>query len=863
LLAPPAGAQAPRPAAAVLSLEQAAARSARVADVRYQLRFRLSAALPEYAGEARIEFELDGAGDDLTLDFAGGTVYALSVNGREVDGRYNDFYLTLPSAALREGNNEVDVSFSRPYSDDGAGLYRFEDPEDGRIYLYSDFEPFNQNRLFPAFDQPDLKGRYTTEVTAPADWEVVTNVRETAVEDLGDERNWIFPQTRPLSTYVYALHAGEYRVWTDSAGDVPLRLFARRSLASYVQPEHWFEPTRQGLAFYADFFDLAYPFGKYDQIIVPHFNAGAMENVGAVTFNEAYLSRGVVTRQNRRSIASVVLHEMAHMWFGDLVTMRWWNGLWLNESFATVMSVISMVEATEFTDEWQESYRDTIRAYRADERETTHPIELPVTDTDGAFANFDRITYEKGSAVLVQLNHLVGPEAFRRGVANYLEMHAYGNTGIEDFLAAVSAAADMDLTDWSREWLLTPGTNTVAAEFACADGRIASLALVQNAPADWPTLRTHRTQLGLYYFDADPVEVATLPATYAGARTDIPAAVGRPCPDMIYPNHGDWDFVRVRLEPAALPQLAANLPRFDDALTRQMLWQSVWDLAQDARIPLGDYLDFALAGLAGESDEAALRQVLSDVDTALALLARMDGAASVLADFGPRVEDFLWNAAASSEPGSDRQLLYFDSLLGSVTTPAGIDRLAGLLDGTTSAAPGLEIDQDRRWTLLARLAAHAHPAFSALFAAERERDRSDQGQLRALGLEAALPDARLKQNKIDALLDPSRVATLAEFRAIAGALFPDNQTALQRASAAAALAGLPRLMRTRDASFFGDYVGGLLGAGCTAAYRDALTAALEADTPLHPLAERGLKDSRFETRRCLAMAALQTRGDGA
>ncbi len=483
----PTGAQEPRAAAAVLTVEQARARAARVSDVTYALEFEFDGESPEFVGRVVIGFELGDERSDLSADFFGGTVSSVSVNGRGVDAGYNGFYLTLPSSALRSGANTVEIDFTHPYSSDGSGLYRFRDPEDGRDYLYTDFEPYDQNRLFPSFDQPDLKARYSTQVTVPAEWQVVSIVAESGITERNGKKIWTFPASLPISTYIYALHAGQYHRWESTAGDIPLRLFARESLVPYIQPEHWFLPTQQGFGFYQSYFEVPYPFGKYDQVIVPHFNAGAMENVGAVTFSERYLRRGTVTRQAKRAISSVILHEMAHMWFGDLVTMDWWNGLWLNESFATFMATLAMVEATEFTDEWQSSYRRTIRAYRADERNTTHPLEMPIPDTDAAFANFDAITYNKGSATLTQLNYLVGPEVFRSGVSQYLKAHSYGNTTIDDFLGAISDAAGQDLQVWATDWLHQPGTNTVAVDFNCENGMIASMVISQTAPDSWPT----------------------------------------------------------------------------------------------------------------------------------------------------------------------------------------------------------------------------------------------------------------------------------------------------------------------------------------------------------------------------------------
>jgi aminopeptidase N len=849
----PAASQTVREAAPVLTMEHARERAARVSDVSYDLVFRLDGESPAYTGTVVASFALADPGRDLTLDFNGGTVASVEINGAQTDTPYNGFYLTLPAAALRAGANSVRIRFSRPYSADGSGLYRFRDPEDSRDYLYTDFEPYDQNRLFPSFDQPDLKARYATVVTAPSDWHVISIVAESAVDERGGEKTWVFPQSPPISTYIYALHAGAYRVWEAAAGEIPLRLFVRESLAPYVQPDDWFLFTRQGFEFFERYFEVAYPFGKYDQVIVPHFNAGAMENVGAVTFSERFLRRGAYTRQDRRSIASVILHEMAHMWFGDLVTMDWWNGLWLNESFATFMSVLAMVENTEFTDEWQEAYRDTIRAYQADERDTTHPIELPIPDTDGAFANFDAITYEKGSAVLAQLNHLVGPEAFRRGVAGYLRTHAYGNTSIDDFLGAISAAAGQDLENWAVRWLLEPGTNSVEVELECRDDRIESLALRQAAPDAWPTLRTHRTQLGLYDFASGEVAVRTVPVTYSGARTLVETAAGQPCPDMVYANHGAWDYARVRLDPAVLPVLGRHLHGFDDALTRLMLWQSAWDMVLEGRVALPDYVEFALANLGEEPDESVEHQVLGTVQAALGYLVQLDD--GLLREIGPRVESYLWQQTSSSPPASDRQLRMFDLYVQAARSAPAVQHLAAILSGTESPLPGLEIDQDRRWTILTVLAERGHADSNRWLAAERTRDRSDEGRRRALSAEVARPDPELKQRWVTTLLDPQQDTTLAEFRAAAGGLFPNGQHALQAPFIGAVLAALPQVSRGRDPEFFGSLVRGLLKPLCSSDYVEQLERSIAAAPTLHPILQRELKDARFEAARCLQIGA--------
>ena len=842
-----------RVAAPMLAEDYARERSARVGGVAYDLAFELDGEADAFSGRVSIDFELTDVGRDLTVDFVGGTVAAVVVNGEDVDAAYNGYFLSLPANALALGSNTVEIAFSHPYSSDGSGLYRFRDPIDGRDYLYTNFEPYDANRLFPCFDQPDLKATYATRVTAPAAWQVISIAAASNVEDQGERRVWTFPPAARISTYIYALHAGDYRRWESAAGDIPLRLFARASMAERVHPEHWFVPTVQGFAFFEKYFDIPYPFGKYDQVIVPHFNAGAMENVGAVTFSERFLHSGKVTRQARRSLASVILHEMAHMWFGDLVTMDWWNGLWLNESFATFMANLALREGTEFTEAALGAYRRTVYAYRADERDTTHPIEMPTPNTDVAFANFDAITYSKGSATLAQLNHLVGPEPFQLGVRNYLRSQAYGNATIDDFLRAIGNAAGENLENWSADWLDQPGTNGVEVEFNCSDGHIVSLAVLQTAPAEWPTLRTHRTQLGLYNFERGAMATRRLPVTYSGARTAVAEALGARCPDFIYANHGDWDYARVDFDAETLAVLEEHLYDFEDPLQRAMLWQGVHDMVLFQRLTPQAFIEFALTHAHEESDDDLLRQILSALANTWDYLQRLAADQQAVAEIGARIEGTLWQTLFDSEPGSDRQLLLLDSYTQSVTSAAGLAKLTGLLGGK-GLPDGFDLDQERRWNALEKLAGFDHADIEALLAAERESDPSDRGRRSALSAVAARPDPQQQRRLAAMLLDPAGAAlSVADGRAHAQGLFPSQQSELQLEIVGTVFSALPRISAEVDPRHFRAITGGLLGPVCDEGYLAQLAQAISQSESLHPALRKWLLDVRFEVRRCLAI----------
>lgn len=839
-----------RGAAAVLSEQDARARSLRLSNTSYQLTFELDGESPEFPGSVEMRFNLSKAEEPLTVDFVGGKVQRIAVNGVDTAIDYNGYFIHLSPSELRNGLNVVEIDFSHPYSNDGSGLYRFRDPLDGRDYLYTDFEPYDANRLFPCFDQPDLKATYATNVTVPSEWEVISIVQESAIEKVGNLKRWTFPESARISTYIYALHAGNYVSWSEHAGNIPLRLFARASMSEFVRTEDWFTPTKQGFEFFQSYFDIPYPFSKYDQVIVPHFNAGAMENLGAVTYSERFLTRGQVTRPQRRSLASVIMHEMAHMWFGNLVTMDWWNGLWLNEAFATFMANLALENATEFKDVSVSAFQSDTSAYRADERETSHPIEQPTPNTDAAFANFDAITYNKGSAVLSQLRHLVGPDKFRDGVSKYLKRHSYGNTTIDDFLSAIGESADIDLKNWAETWLNQPGTNGVSVDYTCDETSMTSLALHQSAPSDWPILRTHRAQLGLYTFTSVGVEEDLLPVTYTGARTQVPVD-DISCPDATYANHGNWDFVRVDFDQNAMNQLANQIATFDDPLQRSMLWYSIYEMVLYQRIPPNEFIRFTIESLPGEPNDDVKRQVLGSMMSAWSYVRRLAPEKTVNS-ISKSIETFLWDRLSVSQPGSDRQLHLFDTYTSAVTTSTGLARLASFLaEGSVPA--GIQFDHDRRWNVLQTLTAHDHPNAPALLEEQMAIDTSDSGRLRVLAVQASRPDQAHQRLVMNLLLDPPSELTVYEARAHARGLFPFEHQDAQLQITQEVLARLQDVSDRVDVRYYGAIFNGLLGSICDDSYLAQVESAVNNSSALHPSMRKRLLDTRFQVRRCLAI----------
>ena len=733
----------------VLTQVEAEARAARVAEVAYTLQLDLTAGAATYRGETTIAFALDQAeGEGETfLDFRGRTIERLEVNGTAVEEpQWSGYRLTLPGALL-QASNTVHLVYENEYDHTGDGFHQFIDPEDGEEYLYSNFEPYDAHRLFPCFDQPDLKASYKLTVDGPAAWELISNAPEAAREELPDGRlRRRFERTERFSTYLFALIAGPYAAFREEhqpagGGDaIPLGLFCRRSMVPHLDTDELFEVTRQGFDFYADFFDYPYPFTKYDQVFVPEFNAGAMENVGAVTHSEHLVFRDPPTDSQRLNRAETLLHEMAHMWFGNLVTMRWWNDLWLNESFATYMAYLSLVEATRFTSAWQ-AFNSGMKnwAYRQDQLITTHPIAGEVADTDQTLLNFDGITYGKGAAVLKQLVATVGIDGFRSGMRRYFRRHQFGNTTVAQFLDALGEGLELDLHRWAQSWLETPSLNTVAARWETAVGQLSALRVTQTAPEQYPTLRPHRLEIALVRDEGDQAVVDTVDVQLLGDGTAVDGAAGRPAPALVFPNHHDHGFVKVALDEASLAYLREHLGRIQDPLLRQLLWQALWNMVRDQQLRSTDYLPLAAAHIRAESDHELIETILANAQATIARYVpddRRDEQAH-------RFSEVAWEALHATSD-HDLQITWARVLVGLAITAEDIARVCRLADGALTV-PGFTVDQDMRWAIAARTVAHGMEGSDARVAAERERDPSDRGQRALLRCEVSAPDAAGKE----------------------------------------------------------------------------------------------------------------------
>ena len=843
--------------------EQAHWRSERISRVAYQLYFELDEKGHSFSGNALIRFHLKTQPErNLPVDFAGGTVHELTVNGAAAAIHHEGNQLFIPASRLKPGRNEVAIRFSHPYSDNGSGLYRFRDPEDGEIYLYTHFEPFDAHRVFPCFDQPDLKASYALTVKAPEDWQVISATREDRREQKNGYRLWHFPASARFSTYLISLHAGPWHVWEDDNARIPSRLFARKSLAKYVAVQEWFEATRFGFRFFQEYFDYPYPYGKYDQVIVPDFNAGAMENVAAVTFSEYLVQRAPSTYLERENRISTILHEMAHMWFGNLVTMKWWNGLWLNESFATYMATRAMAEYPPTRGQAWMLFQQGMKrwAYQTDQLVTTHPVETPVPDTATAFSNFDGISYGKGAAVLKQLAFRLGETRFRKGLRLYFRQHANGNTETGDFFAAMAQAYGRSLDGWVDQWIKKPGLNSVQARFNCADGRLATFALDQQAPDFAPWLREHSTRVGLFRKSSRGLTLYHgIQVTYVGASTPVKELEGQPCPDFVYPNLDDQDYVMTTLDPHSLRTLITEQARIDDPFLRAMLWSDLWEMVRDARLAPARFITLVLDSLPGEKDPLLLQSRL------MTLHGKYSHSPSLLyylelagqgRPWRLKTEKLYWQMLNRRDLDNDARQALLEGYTRIALGEEALSRLEALLTGKL-AIEGLDLNQDLRWKLLFGLARERGTAVRSLIEKERRRDPSDRGAKQAIACNAAMPGGAHKLELFRQLIAEDSQASFAEQRQIMWNLFPLGQVRLHQAIAEDFYRALPRLSQHGHDAFLSTFASSLAPLYCEKSASDRLQAWLKEQAGrLNPLVEKELQIALQDDLRCQKIARM-------
>ncbi|WP_422117154.1 aminopeptidase N [Brachybacterium sp. UNK5269] len=740
----------------------------------YDIRLDLTTGAETFTTETTLRFTSTAA-QGTFVDLIAKAVTEIELNGELLSdpaSRFDGARVQLP--ALREGENTVRILAEGRYMNTGEGLHRFVDPVDDEVYLYTQFEVSDARRMFACFEQPDLKATFALTVTAPEHWRIVSNAPAPQPAPAGQgTATWTFEPTERISTYLVALIAGDYRggtgqVRTRDGRTLEMGVFARASLAPHLDAQDVIDVTRAGIEFYEEAFDQDFPFRKYDQVFVPEYNMGAMENPGAVTYAETYVFRSEVSDAVRERRDLTILHELAHMWFGDLVTMRWWDDLWLNESFAEYASTLASAEVTRWTDSWTTfALSEKGWAYRQDQLPSTHPVVADMVDLEAVETNFDGITYAKGASVLRQLVAYVGREEFFAGVRTYFAKHAWGSTELRDLLVELEATSGRDLGRWAQLWLQTAGVNTLRPLIERDEaGAVTRFAIAQSAPEEHPTLRPHRLRVaGFSLRGGALVRTESLELDVDGELTEVPELSGAAA-DLWLLNDGDLAYAKVRLDPQSLAVAMEHLRDLPDSLARTLLWSAAWDMVRDGELPSRRYQQLVLAHLTGEESSSVVRTLLQQLETVAGPYAAPDQRAART----EQAASAVWELATAAAPGSDAQLQLVEAFARLARSEEHRHTLEGLLGGTITL-PGREIDTDLRWKLVISLS-----VLGGIDAAgideQLAADDTQSGRMSALTARAAQPTEAAKAKawrrtvEKDTLANEAVTAVIQGFRRV-------------------------------------------------------------------------------------------------
>ena len=728
-----------------LTREEASQRAQRLSVESYLVQLDVTTDDKTFQSKTTVRFGCSEAGYETFIDAQTASVEKIVLNGQDLDPKVfsDNTRITLPAL---KSENELYIEATGKYSNSGEGLHRFVDPVDNEAYLYTQFEVPDSRRMFPVFEQPDLKATFEFHITAPSYWKVISNSPTPEPEKLDETKSlWSFAPTPRVSSYITALIAGPYTEWRDelTSSDgrvIPLGVFCRESLAQYMDADYIFQKTKDGFEFFEKLFDYPYPFEKYDQLWVPDFNAGAMENAGAVTFTESYVFRSAVTDAIRERRVVTILHELAHMWFGDLVTMKWWNDLWLNESFAEYVSTLATAEASEWKEAWTTfAALEKNWAYRQDQLPSTHPIVATINDLEDVQVNFDGITYAKGASVLKQLVAWVGRDEFFRGVASYFKKHQWQNTELRDLLVELERESGRDLSHWSKLWLETAGVNTLKPEIEETEGKISSFKVIQTTQEGHDYQRPHRMGIGFFSLESGKLKrTHHLELDVDGPATEVAELHGMTRPDLVLLNDADLAYAKVRLDEPSRLVAMENLSGIEDSLARTLVWTAAWDATRDGEAPARDFIKLVLRHIASETESTTVTTLLRQLITTGNLYVHPGAREQTLTE----IADGLISLTESAKPGSDNQLQFAKFVPQFARTNSQLNWLGGLLDGTKEIS-GLKVDQDLRWELLTGLVIGG-AAGEKEIAKELASDNTAGGQKFAAACRAAIPSAEAK-----------------------------------------------------------------------------------------------------------------------
>jgi aminopeptidase N len=787
-------AQAPRG----IPRELARQRAAQISEVRYHVAFVLTPKAATTAGEEEIHFNLKEP-QPVLLDFRDGEVKDAAVNGAAITLKAENGHLELPANLLRMGQNTIALRFAAAIAAAGKPLTRFEDHDDDSEYIYSLFVPMDASMAFPCFDQPDLKARFTLELTAPENWTMISNtlVEREAAAGAGQKRTW-FAETRPISTYLFAFAAGPFRKLRELPGTPGL--YVRKSKFDRAQAEapEVQQMAARGVEYLSKFFAQPFPFPKYDMVLIPGLAYGGMEHAGATFLREeSVLFRTAPTHSDLLNRDILVLHELTHQWFGNLVTMRWFDDLWLKEGFAQYMAYQTLAALEPGENVWKRFY-EAIKpeAYAIDSTKGTTPIYQQISNLEDAKSAYGAIVYSKAPAVLKQLAFVLGADTFQQGLQLYLKEHAYGNAEWNDLVHAFERVSGRPLGEWAATWIQHRGMPQVDISWSCEADHLSKVSLSQHDVLGSAEVWPEAMNLGLNYANRDPV---LMRVDLNGKSRDLPDLKGEVCPSFIFANEEDYAYGRFLLDARSRESVIGGLGGVQDLFRRTLLWGSLWDSVRNADIAPRDYLGLALKLLPAESDEALTRSLLSHSATTLHRYV----SPAVRGEYIGRFEALAADRMLHSKE-QDLRIVWFRSLEAMAETPEGLAKLKAMLNGQLTV-PGVELRPLDRWNLVAALLAHGDPEAQTIFAAEKQRDSSGDGQKYAYFAEAARPDAATKERYFnDFLHNPKREEDWIEQSLYAFNYW--NQSQLNAPYLRMSLEALPQIKRERKIFFLVDWL---------------------------------------------------------
>ncbi len=843
-------------AAPRLTQTEAQWRQSRISKVRYEPLISLYEKSKKYTGSVAISFSLNDNKNNIPLDFRDGKVKRLIVNKTDVKSIiHHNGKIILPKETLRLGENELVVDFEQNFTNLGVGIHKFTDPIDQNEYIYSQFEAYDGNRFFPMFDQPDLKATFNLTITAPNLWEVVsTTLPKSVLKDTNVRKRWIFETTPLMSTYLLSLHAGPFHVWKSQYKNIPLRLFVRKTLSRYVPSNDWFQLTKNGLEFYEKYFDYPYPFKKYDQILVPEFSSEAMENIAAVTFTEDYIKRGKTTREERLLIANTLLHEMAHMWFGNLVTMKWWSGLWLNESFASYMASLALAKSTQFEEAWLDFHEFKQWAYHEDQLITTHPIEASVHSTEDAFSNFDGITYAKGASVLKQLSFYLGERVFQKGVQSYFKKHQYQNTELADFIGALSEASNINLQSWATLWLQQEGIDRVYAKAICDGAVLREVSLDLKSDKK---IKPHRLEIALINEDKGKLKVTNIVSSaLIGSEVAVKDFKNIACPMMIYANANDNDYVKIILDENTVKILKTNIGRIHDDHLRLMLWNDLWQMVLDQKMALSDYAEMVKQNWDLEKNQKILNQIARSTvgpDSSVAFFwpastsSEIERRTQIIRDFEIQIYDNFLKSKTQ-----DLKLYWYDTLVHISETPAGLKLLANLITKDSSVS----LDIDRQWAAYLKLCMYNWQDISLLEKKFLAKDSSDRAKNNVLACQVAKPIEDSKKDFLKTVLNEPEKYSMEQLKNVLGMMFPRSQKKFKQEFKSEIYSYIKERIQKRDEEYQARFTSSLVPTLCNEADNKELKNFIEGNKALSPIVSKELKIAWQEDERCVKISEM-------